>query len=166
MAEIVVPTPHAIDREKVKNWAKTLSLQVNRAVLAYDVTSEVGYDVSRLSEDMQAHPSMVAYWSSVAAKLEKGANLAKMELRRLRGELAGRTRRSLTAQGRKPTDATVQEVLDSDPKLCQAEGELYEVQERLRQVKGILEALRARKEMLLQEAQNRLRSYYGTRDLE
>jgi hypothetical protein len=157
----VAISPARIDKEKVKQWARQLDLQVNGALATWDVEREVSYDPTRLSEERQMHSALVAYWANVYAKLENLLQRQALECRRLRGELATWYRRSLPAKGMKVTEATIQEALDSNERLINAESERLDIQMRFKQVKGILEALRARKEMLLQEAEVRLRNYYS-----
>ena len=161
----LVPDEIVVDRAKVDQWAVTLSLIVNNTLRSYDVTAEVSYDPTHLSVSMQTHPGLVAYWTSVQAKLEELLNLSKLNLRRARAEHARNARRHLAATGQRATESSITEILDSSPELVAMEAEAFNVQCRFKQVKGLIEALQARKEMLLQEGQNRIRAWYQEKDL-
>ena len=133
----------------IANWVNRLNIDVDGNKLSVDAVAEVRYNGEDLSGALQEQAEKVAWWGMLTAKLNRMVVGLKANLERVRAQVDSEVRNGQIAiAGGKVTEKAVDSAVTLDKRVINAEDTLAEVQEKLDQVKAVLEAFRHRREAM------------------
>jgi hypothetical protein len=133
----------------IANWVNRLTIDVDGNKLSVDAVAEVRYNGEDLSGALQEQAEKVAWWGMLTAKLNRMVVGLKANLERVRAQVDSEVRNGQIAiAGGKVTEKAVDSAVTLDKRVINAEDTLAEVQEKLDQVKAVLEAFRHRREAM------------------
>ncbi len=90
----------------------------------------------------------IAYWNAQYADANRSYLFAKIEADRVRGMLYFEHREALELMGKKVTEAQVGALVDTDPRQIDARTDLVETEARKVRLRGVCDAVIAKKDMI------------------
>lgn len=133
----------------IANWVTKLQLNIDGNKLSIDAVAQVSYNGEDLSGALQEQAEKVAWWGMLTAKLTRLVAGMKANLERIRAQVDSEVRNGqLAIAGGKITEKAVDSACTLDRRVRDAEDTLMEAQEKLDQVKAVLEAFKHRREAL------------------
>lgn len=107
-----------------------------------------------LEQELTNLPGQYAYWSSRWAEAKRDSQFAKLDRERVAATLYGTAQVELPEQGRKTTEASVTAYIESHPKWIEAREVEIASEATTNRLWGILQALQAKRDALIQLASN------------
>lgn len=111
--------------------------------------SSVEVDGSNIREEYMRVSADVAFWSNQFAHAHRRMLLAKILLERASAGAYLVERETAEDMGKKVTEAMIDARVRSDPDVQRAEAELVEAEFERERLKGVTEAIRAKRDMLV-----------------
>lgn len=112
----------------------------------------------QLQEEFVRTPADMAYWGREFADAARARDMSKLLTKRVRAQVEKAVRAAPRAAGEKaPTEATVAAAVETDAGVIAAEEAEADAEYQVAVIKGTLDAIRAKRDMLIQlGAQQRL----------
>ncbi|RLG37541.1 MAG: hypothetical protein DRO01_07060 [Thermoproteota archaeon] len=135
----------------ILNSVRFFETTINGQTYKFDLLKQVFIDPHALTDSYMEQASLVAWWSSLASRLRTEYQKQKLRVKRLRAQIALEYRAGI----RKPpisgklTNDAVEALVDTTREVQIEEDTLLQLEEKLETVKGVIEALRHRREMLI-----------------
>lgn len=101
-----------------------------------------------LEEEFVRFSGDLAYWGEQAAQAKREVGLRKMAREVVAAQLDGEAREAL-AGDKKPTEANISAWVKQDPRMVAVEKELIDAEYHSDRVRGVLDAVRAKRDMLV-----------------
>ena len=153
--EVLGETPEVVRESfqnklaSIANWVNRLDLKIDGNHLSLDAVAQVSYNGDDLSASLQEQAEKVAWWGMLTAKLTRLVAGLKAKAERIYATVASEARNGqIAVAGGKVTVDSVKEAVTLDRRCYTAEEELLDAQEKLDQVKAVLEAFRHRREAM------------------
>lgn len=112
-------------------------------------TADVTMLESNLSEEFVNQPGLFFYYASMFAKAERQHSDMKLRLEMTEAQAATKVRADMTTAGEKITEGAVKEKVRLEPIVARTEMALNEAKEVESTIKGLVEAFRHKKDMLI-----------------
>lgn len=123
--------------------------QLNEIEVEKFLKDSVDVEPTLLQEEFVRLPADMAYWNERYSKAMKEHLMGKLNVDRLYAMLQIEMRETLLAEGQKTTEALVSARIEVHPKYQEARLALVSAEAEAARLKGVLEAVRAKREMIV-----------------
>lgn len=109
----------------------------------------VNTDPLKLDDEFVRLPADLAYWHHRSAEALKKFQLSKLDTKRLEARLRIEVREQQLAEGKKPTESTVDAAVETSEEMYEARCALVHLEATYERLRGIVDAVRVKKDMVI-----------------
>lgn len=113
---------------------------------------DVQINVAKLDEEFRILPALIYRYSEMRAESGYEADIAEAEYKEIRAEVY---KNILTTNDKKPSEKTIESEIDINPLVKAAKRKALQTKRDHETIKGYLDSLRAKKDMLIQIGSDR-----------
>lgn len=122
---------------------------------AEQISDDVSFTEASLDDDMVRQPALVAHYGILVSELQFNMDMKKQVLEVTSSKVAREMRDEAAENGNKITEASINSKLPTDPRVMKAQKALSRAKADYEAGKVTLEALRHKKDMMIQIGVNR-----------
>ena len=109
----------------------------------------VNTDPLNLDDEFVRLPADLAYWHHKCSEALRTYQTAKLDTKRLEARLRIETREQQLAEGKKPTESTVDAAVEVSEEMYEARCALVALEATYERLRGIVDAVRVKKDMVV-----------------
>lgn len=131
-----------------------ISVRIDGRIRKIDLEAELAINEPLITKQMMQQPSQYAFFGVLKVLALKRANKAKVDLKKLYGELDQQHRKHREDRGLKTTENIIEADILRDPEYISAQDDLIEAQHAYDIMSIVVESFSQRKDMLISVASN------------